>query len=93
MPDALAWTAEQVFRTADLPNREVKAVAPRASGLAVKAAVDKTWRCRAEIARIAGVDQSTAGRMLALMLSTRDWPISTSTRGLAIACSAALMLM
>lgn len=72
MPDALAWTAEQVFRTADLPNREVKAIAPRASGLAVKAAVDRTWRCRAEIARLAGVDQSTAGRMLALMVSTGE---------------------
>ena len=72
MTDPLAWMAEQVFRTADLPNREVKAVAPRASGLAVKAAVDKTWRCRAEIARIAGVDQSTASRMLALMVSVGE---------------------
>ena len=72
MADALAWVAEQVFRTADLPNREVKAVAPRASGLAVKAAIDKTWRCRAEIARIAGVDQSTASRMLALMVSNGE---------------------
>lgn len=72
MTDPFAWMAEQVFRTADLPNREVKAIAPRASGLAVKAAVDHTWRCRAEIARIAGVDQSTAGRMLALMLSTGE---------------------
>lgn len=72
MTDPLAWMADQVFRTADLPNREVKAVAPRASGLAVKAAVDKTWRCRAEIARIAGVDQSTASRMLALMVSTGE---------------------
>ena len=72
MSDALAWTAAQVFRTADLPNREGKAVAPRASGLAVKAALDYTWRCRAELARIAGVDQSTAGRMLALMVSTGE---------------------
>ena len=72
MTDPFAWMAEQVFRTADLPNREVKAIAPRASGLAVKAAVDRTWRCRAEIARLAGVDQSTAGRMLALMLSTGE---------------------
>lgn len=72
MADALAWVAAQVFRTADLPNREVKAVAPRASGLAVKAALDYTWRCRAEIARIAGVDQSTAGRMLALMVSNGE---------------------
>ena len=72
MADALAWVAAQVFRTADLPNREVKAVAPRASGLAVKAALDYTWRCRAELARIAGVDQSTAGRMLALMVSTGE---------------------
>ena len=72
MTDPFAWMAEQVFRTADLPNREVKAIAPRASGLAVKAAVDRTWCCRAEIARLAGVDQSTAGRMLALMLSTGE---------------------
>ena len=72
MTDPLAWMADQVFRTADLPNREVKAIAPRASGLAVKAAVDRTWRCRAEIARIAGIDQSTAGRMLALMLSNGE---------------------
>ena len=72
MTDPLAWMADQVFRTADLPNREVKAIAPRASGLAVKAAVDRTWRCRAEIARLAGVDQSTAGRMLALMLSNGE---------------------
>ena len=72
MTDPMAWVADQVFRTADLPWAEQKSVAPRASGLAVKAAVDHTWRCRAEIARIAGVDQSTAGRMLALMLSTGE---------------------
>ncbi len=72
MTDPMAWVADQVFRTADLPWAEQKSVAPRASGLAVKAAVDHIWRCRAEIARIAGVDQSTAGRMLALMVSTGE---------------------
>lgn len=72
MTDPMAWVADQVFRTADLPWAEQKSVAPRASGLAVKAAVDLTWRCRAEIARMAGVDQSTAGRMLALMLSNGE---------------------
>ena len=72
MTDPIAWVAEHVFRTADLPWSEQKSVAPRASGLAVKAAVDRTWRCRAEIARIAGVDQSTAGRMLALMVSNGE---------------------
>lgn len=76
MTDAIAWTVEQMGRVDDLPGA-LPAEKPnsRPAGTASEAIrkhLDRTWRSRPELARLAGVGQSTAGRMLALMVSTGE---------------------
>ena len=66
-----AWMAEQLGKT-DLPGGVVPSdkpqSKPRGAGLAIRQALDRTWRSRPELARLAGCDETTAGRVLGALV-------------------------
>lgn len=67
MTDALAWTVEQVFRTADLPGELPAELRRGHAAQTLAAAMDGLWRNRVELCRRTGLSQSTVGRMLVQM--------------------------
>lgn len=67
MTDALAWTVEQVFRTADLPGELPAELRRGHAAQTLAAAIDGLWRNRVELCRRTGLSQSTVGRMLVQM--------------------------
>lgn len=76
MTDAIAWTVEQMGRVDDLPGA-LPAEKPnsRPAGTASEAIrkhLDRTWRSRPELARLAGVGQSTVGRAMAHLVATGE---------------------
>lgn len=67
MTDPLAWMADQVFRTADLPGELPASLRRGHAAQTLAAAVDNIWRDRVELCRRTGLSQSTVGRMLVRM--------------------------
>jgi hypothetical protein len=65
--DALAWTVEQVFRTANLPGEPPAELRRGHAAQTLAAAIDNIWRNRVELCRRTGLSQSTVGRTLVQM--------------------------
>lgn len=75
MSDALAWTVERLTRDEDLPGALVSEKPqnkPRGPGVAIRAVLDKTWRSRPELARLAGCDETTVGRVMSHLVQTGE---------------------
>lgn len=64
MTNALAWTAQQVFRVAELPGELPRELRRGGAYRSLAAVIDRTWRNRVELCRRTGLSQSSVGRLL-----------------------------